>query len=73
MIVGVRVKPGAFKDQISRNEDGSYIIFVKEKAEDNRANIKVIKILAREFGVHFSRIKIKNPASRNKIIEIKER
>jgi len=56
MIVGVRVKPGAFKDQISRNEDGSYIIFVKEKAEDNRANIKVIKILAREFGVHFSRI-----------------
>jgi len=56
MIVGVRVKPGAFKDQISRNEDESYIIFVKEKAEDNRANIKVIKILAREFGVHFSRI-----------------
>ncbi len=72
MIIKVKVKPNSLRDEIVRNEDGSYSVWVKERAEDNRANKRLINILARKLGVHFSRIKIKNSVSRNKIIEIKE-
>ena len=73
MIINVKVKPNSVKEEIVKHGDGSYSVWVKERAEDNKANKRLINILAKEFGVHFSRIKIKNPASRNKIIEIKER
>ena len=70
MIINVKVKPGASEEKVVRNEDGSYSILVKERAEKDKANKRVVNLLAKEFGVHFSNIKSKNPKSKNKIVEI---
>lgn len=70
MIIQVKVKSGATFDNIERMEDGSYLIYTKVKAIDGKANLSVIKMLAKEFNVNFKNILIKNPRSRNKIVEI---
>jgi len=69
MIIHVKVKPNSNEDKIKKTEVG-YEIEVKAKPEDNKANIAVIKLLAKHFNVSQKSIKIKNPTSRNKIIEI---
>lgn len=70
MIICAKVKPDSFKDYLEKNEDGSYSISTIEKAQDGKANAAVIKMLAKEFKVSYKDIKIKNPRSRRKIIEI---
>ena len=70
IIYNVKVMANSSKEEIVRNEDGSYSISVKERAEKDKANKRVVNLLAKEFGVHVSSVKIKNPVSRNKIIEI---
>jgi len=70
MIIHVRVKPNSLCDKITRVDDSNYIIEVVDDAEQNKANKKVTNILAKEFGVNFRKIKIKNPKSREKIVEI---
>lgn len=70
MIIKVRVKPGSLNERFEKCEDGSYLINIKENSIRNMANVALIKIISKEFGVHFSKIKIKNPKSRLKIIEI---
>jgi len=72
MIINIKVKPSSLEDKLEKLSDNSYLIHVKKKAEDGRANIEVIKILSKEFGVSFKNIHIKNPTSRNKIVEIKK-
>lgn len=70
MIIHVKVKPNSLKDDIVKLDDGNYLIHTSAKALDGRANISVVKMLAKEFGVNFRNVLIKNPKSRNKIIEI---
>lgn len=70
MIINVKVKPNSKEDKIEKTGENEFIIHVKEPAEDNKANIKVINLLSKEFGVSFRKIMIKNPRSRDKIIEI---
>lgn len=70
MIIKVKVKPNSLRDSIERVSDIEYIVHVKAPAEDNKANIRVTNMLARHFGVNVGKIRIKNPRSRNKIIEI---
>ena len=70
MIIKVKVKPNSQCNRLIKISDGSYFANVKEPAEANRANKALIKLLCREFGVNFKRIKIKNPSSRDKTIEI---
>lgn len=72
MILHVKVKPNAKEEKVIRLSENEYEISVKEKSEDNRANIRVINLLSKELGIHYSKIKIKNPSSRKKIVEIKE-
>ena len=71
MIIHVNVKPNSLDEKIEKISDGEYNINVKEKAEDNKANIRIVNILSKEFSVSFKKIKIKNPKSRKKIVEIK--
>ena len=71
MIIYVKVKPGSLKNGIEECSDGTYLIYTKERALDGRANIIVIKMLAKKFNFLFVDIHIKNPKSRKKIIEIK--
>lgn len=71
MIINIKAKPNSQKEEVVRENDSSFTIFVKEKAENNRANLAVIKILAKYFKVSSSQISIKTGMkSRKKIIEI---
>ena len=70
MIIKIKVKPNSKEEKVEKISDGSYVLSVKEPAEDNKANIRVINLLSKELNVSFRKIKIKNPASRNKIVEI---
>jgi len=72
MIIEVRVKPNSKEEKIEKISENKYKIEVKEPAEDNKANMRIINLLAKEFGVNYKCIKIKNLASRNKLIEIRE-
>ena len=70
MIIRGNVKPKSKTESIEEGFTREYCIRLKEKAEDEKANKKLINLLAKEFNVSFKAIKIKNPKSRNKIVEI---
>ena len=70
MIINVKVKPGSKEEKIEKIKDDKYNIDVKEDAENNKANNRVINIISKEFKVSYKKIKIKNPKSREKIVEI---
>ncbi len=72
MILNVKVKPNSKEEKIEKTGENKYSISVKEPAEDNRANIRVINLLSKELGTSHKNIKIKNPTSRDKMIEVKE-
>ena len=72
MIINVKVKPNSKEKKIVKISDNEYEIDLTEEAEDNKANIELVNLLAKEFGVDFRKIKIKNPKSRKKIVEIRE-
>lgn len=72
MILNVKVKPNSREENIEKISEKEYLVWVKEPAEDNKANIRVINLLSKELNASYKNIKIKNPKSRNKIVEIKE-
>lgn len=72
MILNVKVKPNSKEEKIEKIGEGEYLISVKEPAEDNKANIRVINLLSKALNISYKNIKIKNPTSRNKIIEVKD-
>lgn len=62
-------KPNSRKNEVIgyNKEKGAYIITIKEKAEDNKVNIELIRFLSKELG---KRVRIKSGfSSRIKIIE----
>mgnify|MGYP001593820064 CR=1 FL=1 len=70
MIIKVRVRPRSKEESVERIFPREYNVRIKERAEDRKANTRLINLLAKEFGVSFKAIKIKNPKSRSKIVEI---
>ncbi|MBI5804012.1 DUF167 domain-containing protein [Candidatus Pacearchaeota archaeon] len=70
MIIKVKVKPKSGREEIVKLDEENYLVFLKEKAEEGKANREPIKILSKEFDVDFSKIKIKTPKSKNKIVEL---
>ena len=72
MMVYVKVKPNSSKEEIEKVGEFEYFVSLKEKAVGGRANMRLISILSKEFGVDYRNIKIKNPSSRMKIVEIIE-
>jgi len=71
MIICVRVKPNSGKEKLIELGNGEYAVYLKEKAEDGKANIALIRLLSKKFNRSYKDIKIKNPRSRKKVIEIK--
>ncbi len=70
MIYKLKVHPNYFDNKIEHKPD--YIkIYVKEKPENNKANIAVIKLLSKHFNTSQAKIKLRGLTSKNKIIEIK--
>lgn len=70
MIIYANVKPGAKEEKIQRISENEFNVWVEELAQDNKANVRVLNMLARILGVSALDMTIKNPKSRRKIIEI---
>lgn len=71
MKVEVKVTPGAKINQIQEGLDGNLKIWVTAKAEDGKANKKVIEMLAKHFKAAKSNIEIiRGHKDRRKTIEI---
>ena len=70
MKIIINVKPNSFEDFVEKKEDGSFIVRVKQRAEDGKANEKVIRLLSKYFGVSVSEVRIKNFKSKRKIVEV---
>lgn len=72
MIIHIKVKPGSSENKIEKNEnDSGLVVWVKERAEDNKANIAVIKLLSKYYNVSSKSINIKSGLkNKNKIVEI---
>jgi uncharacterized protein YggU (UPF0235/DUF167 family) len=69
---GITVKPGSKKGPlVEATDDGSLILFVRERAVDGAANDAVIRLLSDHFNVPKSRIDIvRGHTSRNKLVEV---
>jgi len=69
--IKVKVKPNSAKNSIENFENNMYLVYLKEPAENNRANIELINMLSKYFGVPVGRIKIKfGTSSSEKTIEL---
>jgi len=71
MIIKVRVKVGSGKQEIEKIGDNKYVVSLKERAENGKANLELIKFLKKEFKKNYE-IKdikiIKGKTSRDKIV-----
>ncbi|PIN93467.1 hypothetical protein COU54_03020 [Candidatus Pacearchaeota archaeon CG10_big_fil_rev_8_21_14_0_10_31_24] len=70
-IINVKTIPNSKKEMVEKISEDEYKIHLKEVPEKNKANNKLIELLSDEFGVSKSNIRIKNPKSRKKIVQIK--
>jgi len=68
MIIEVKVSPGRKKEEIEKFGE-VYKVSLKEKAEDNKANLALLKLLKKHFKGEV-RI-VKGLKSRKKIVEVK--
>ncbi|WP_071190631.1 DUF167 domain-containing protein [Trichormus sp. NMC-1] len=67
----VKVKPNSKQQKILEQEDGSLIVNLKSPPVDGKANEELIKLLAANFDVPKSYIRIKSGlSSRQKLVEI---
>lgn len=58
-MITIRVKPGSKKGPvIEKGGDGSYTVYVRERAVDGKANQAVVRLLAEHFGIAKSSIEI---------------
>lgn len=60
MYIKVRVYPKSKKEIFQRKDENHFVIFVKEKAEKNNANKRILEILGEYFGIEAKKIKIVN-------------
>ncbi len=70
MILKIKVKPNSREQKIEKISDNEFKIYLKEKPENNKANLALLRLLKKEFRRNVKIIKGKT--SRNKIIEIKD-
>lgn len=72
MILKIKVKPNSRKQELVKISEAEYVISLKKSAEDNKANIELLKLLKKYFEVRVGDIKIiKGIKSRSKIVGIK--
>jgi len=69
MIIEVKVKPNSKKQEIEKISNNKYVVSLKKPAEDNKANIELIKLMKKHTGKNIKIIK--GLKSKNKIIEVK--
>ena len=73
MKISVRVKPNAKQEKIEKVGEKNFIVCVKEKPQEGKANQAVIRVLAEYFDVSKSEvILLKGQTAREKVFEIKK-
>lgn len=60
MYIHVKVTAGMKKESFKQKSEDHFEISVKEKAERNMANSRVIEIVAKHFGVPVNKVRIVN-------------
>lgn len=68
MIINVKVRPQSGKQEIKKISEKEYIVYLKKPAEDNKANLELIKILKKYFSCNINIIK--GTKSKNKLIKV---
>ena len=58
MYVKVEVHPGAKKESVTKTGVDSFTIAVREKAERNLANRRVLELLARHHNVRIGKVRL---------------
>ena len=58
MYIRVRVVAGAKKESFEASAEDSFLVSVKEPAEQNRANKRVLELTASHFGIEPKQIRI---------------
>ena len=71
MIINIRVKPQSGRQDIKKISENKYIVSLKKPAEDNKANLELIKLLKKYF--HKNINIIKGMKNRNKVVEVIEK
>lgn len=65
------VKPNSPNPRIEDFGGGNFLIYVSSEPENNEANLEVISMLSKHFGVPYKNIKIKSGlTNKNKLIEV---
>ena len=70
MKIKIKAKPSSKKTTLEKTGE-TYTAYLKSPPKNNKANFELIKLLAKHFKISTKDIKIKNPTSKNKIVEIK--
>ena len=58
MLIHVKIHPDSKEDKIIQKNDTGFIVYVKEPAEDNRANKRMLEIVADKFKIIKSKVRI---------------
>lgn len=70
MIIKIKVKANAGKQEVIKVDNRKYEVSLRSKAENNKANLELLKLLRRYFKKDI-RI-IAGVRSKNKILEVKK-
>lgn len=71
MIVKVMVKTNSPNPRVESFGDNNLLVYVSSEAEHNEANVELIKLLSRHYGVPYQNIKIKSGlTNKNKLVEV---
>ena len=71
MIISIKAIAQARENKITEIGENNFEVKVREKAEDNKANLAILELVADHFKVSISQVKfIKGIKSQNKVLKI---
>ena len=71
MKIQVRVKPNSAEQKIEDFGDHRYLVYVSSSAEDNKANIEMLKMIGKHLGIPSTKLRIVSGASsKDKTVEV---
>lgn len=71
MTIYVRVKPGSKQSQVLQVDENHYVVLVDAPAKDNKANLRLISLLAEHFKVPKTGVVfVSGVRSRDKVLTI---
>lgn len=71
MKIRIYAKPGSKQEGVERRADGVWIVRVRARAVDGKANDAIIKSLAEYFGCRMREVTIiSGSSSKNKIVDL---